>query len=163
MTGRPELTIWPDERNMLLVRSVLVLYDGDCGICERSATWLTHLDARRRLEIRPLQSAAALVTDAPAVDVMREAIHVRLADGTWRRGGDAVLAALEELPGWRVAARLVRRTPLNRLVEPVYDLVARNRWTISRRLGLEACATEAPATPARAAGSSGRSRSGWGR
>jgi predicted DCC family thiol-disulfide oxidoreductase YuxK len=157
------LTIRPEETNMLLVRSVLVLYDGDCGICQWSAGWLSRLDPGRRLEIRPLQSAAALVADAPAGAVLREAIHVRLADGTWRRGGDAVLAAIEELPGWRLAARLVRRTPLNRLVEPVYDLVARNRWTISRRLSLDACATEAPATPARAAVSSGRSRSGSGR
>lgn len=118
---------------------VLVLYDADCGICTRSACWLARRDRHRRLDLEPLQEANRLAPDAPPMAELLLALHARDSGGRWHRGGDAVLTALETLPRWRVLPRVVRRTPLGLVVEPLYRLVAANRGLASRLFGAEAC------------------------
>jgi predicted DCC family thiol-disulfide oxidoreductase YuxK len=69
-------------------RRLLVLYDADCGICSRSARLLHRLDHGRGLRLVPLQDAAGIV-DAPPMEVLLDAIHVRDADGRWDEAGAA--------------------------------------------------------------------------
>lgn len=132
------LTVGADPAKVERVK-VLVLYDADCGICTRSASWLARRDRDRQLDLEPVQQAPLVGPDAPAAAELRAALHVRGRDGRWHRGGDGVLTALEALPHWRPLARLVRRTPIGLLVEPAYRLVAANRGLASRLLGADAC------------------------
>ncbi len=108
-----------------------VLYDARCRVCTRIAGRLAGADRGQRLRIRPLQSAAGdawpVVRDLAARSDLRRALHVIDESGAWATGGEAMLRALERLPGFGPVAVLARRWPLALLVEPGYRWFARNR------------------------------------
>lgn len=122
-------------------RRILVLYDADCGICSRSSRFLRRLDRDRRLHVIPLQ-AAANVADAPPMDDLLEALHVRDRHGHWSVAGAAWIRIAEELPLLRPVATVARIPVIRRFVEWTYDRVAGNRGRISRLLGDDACPIE---------------------
>ncbi|OGO58062.1 MAG: hypothetical protein A2V85_13085 [Chloroflexi bacterium RBG_16_72_14] len=123
---------------------MVVLFDGDCGICTHTARVLRRLDRRGRLVLRPLDSWTGLEGE-PGIDALRAALHVRDANGRWARGGAAVAAIAREIPIARPLGLLGRLPVVRTCLEAGYRVVARNRHRISRRLGLAACAVEAPA------------------
>lgn len=107
----------------------VVVYDGDCGICEWSARWVK--------------------THVPSVDVIshREYGVSHLASVwliTWsgRHEGAAAVAAVLKRADNKNAQRIgtLISLPIVRIVaKAVYWLVAKNRRTISRLCGLKAC------------------------
>jgi predicted DCC family thiol-disulfide oxidoreductase YuxK len=107
-----------------------VLYDGSCLVCTRIAGRLAGLDHGRHLRLVPLQRAAA---DRPEVRRLagardlRRSLHVVDGAGRWAAGGEAVLRTLEALPRLHPLARLLRRWPVSRVVEPAYRCVASRR------------------------------------
>ena len=120
---------------------LLVLYDADCGVCTRTAGWLRRLDRRGRLELVPLQAVGTAAADAPPDATLREALHVRAADGRWSSGGAAMLEILARLPAGTPIARFGRLPLVCRGVDAAYRVVARHRTALSRALGATACAT----------------------
>ena len=135
---------------------LLVLFDGDCGICTHAARVLRRLDRRARLDLRPLDAWAGRDGDrgeggdlatagAPGIDALRAALHVRAADGRWARGGAAVTAIACEVPVLWVFGWLGRLPGIRIGLEAGYRVVARNRHRISRRMGLTACRVDTPA------------------
>ncbi|MEW6225081.1 MAG: DCC1-like thiol-disulfide oxidoreductase family protein [Chloroflexota bacterium] len=140
---------------------LLVLFDGDCGICTHGAHVLRRLDRRGRLDLRPLDAWARRDADrgeaddlasagAPGIDALRAALHVRAADGCWAHGGAAVTAIACEIPVLWVLGRFGRLPGIRLGLEAGYRVVARNRHRISRRLGLTACRVDNPADGRRA-------------
>jgi predicted DCC family thiol-disulfide oxidoreductase YuxK len=132
----------------------LVLYDGHCGLCDRSVRWLVERDRGAVLRFAPLQGETAapilerygipadrdfrtmLVVDEPATP--RERLRVR---------SDGALAALVALGGrWRFFAGLARLVP-RFLRDAVYDFVAARRLRWFGRL--DACRIPTPAERAR--------------
>jgi predicted DCC family thiol-disulfide oxidoreductase YuxK len=111
----------------------LVLYDGVCGLCNRLVQFVLRRDAADRFRFAPLQGALARDLlrsrgrDAGDLDTVyvvadyggpREAL-------LWK--GRAIVFLLSELGGiWR-AARAATVLPA-RLVDAVYDLVAKRRY-----------------------------------
>jgi predicted DCC family thiol-disulfide oxidoreductase YuxK len=111
---------------------LLVLYDGVCGLCDRSVQFLLRHDRRARLSFAALQGETArpilerhglagelgsfvLVRDA---GTSRERLHLR---------SSGALEVTRELGGaWRLA-RALRVVP-RRLRDAVYDWVARRRY-----------------------------------
>ena len=124
-------------------RRLLVLYDGDCGICSRSARLLRRLDHDRHLRLMPLQ-VAGQIADAPAVEVLLDAIHVRDADGRWSVGGSALTRIAEAVPLFRPIAIVARVPVFGRFVDWTYTRIAANRHRISRLLGDDTCAIGTP-------------------
>jgi predicted DCC family thiol-disulfide oxidoreductase YuxK len=128
---------------------LVVLYDRDCGLCTATARRLRRWDRAGRIELLPLQEAAA--SSRPAIagaarDLPLSAVlHVvDETTGRVRAGGDAALAIAEVLPGG-IAARPVAAIPPARwLVGLGYGLVARNRHRIGRWLRLEGPACDVP-------------------
>ena len=120
-------------------RRLLVLYDADCGICSRSARLLHRLDRGRRLRLVPLQDAKEIV-DAPPMEVLLDAIHVRDWDGHWSIAGAAWIRIAEEVPLLRPLAVVARVSAIRTCIELMYASVARNRHRISHLLGDQACA-----------------------
>lgn len=120
-------------------RRLLVLYDADCGICSRSARLLRRLDRGRRLRLLPLQDAGEIV-DAPPMELLRDAIHVRDRDGQWSIAGAAWIRIAEEVPLLRPLAVVARVSAIRIGIELVYAMVARNRHRLSPLLGDQACA-----------------------
>ena len=136
---------------------LLVIFDGHCGLCNRSVQWLLPRDRRDRLRFAPSESpllAGLLLRlgfDAPDAASGPGTILVVLHPGGPQEQAlvrsDAVVALLGELPRpWPavgVALRLIPR-PLRDLG---YRLVARWRYRIWGRH--ERCPLPAPEHRAR--------------
>jgi predicted DCC family thiol-disulfide oxidoreductase YuxK len=112
----------------------VVLFDGDCGLCDRVVRFLLWADRARALRFAPLGGPTALgLGEASGAPYQTLVVHV---DGRRVERSEAVLLACSRLAWpWRAAAAL-RIVPLG-WRDAVYRLVARHR----RRLfgGPEAC------------------------
>lgn len=102
-----------------------LLYDGDCGVCERLARW-----AGRRLPAWEIVPAFGL-----------DAVRVVAADGTERAGALAVNATLAAIaPQLRPLLRAIEAVPPLLALERVgYAAFAARRGAISRLIGARAC------------------------
>lgn len=106
----------------------LLVYDGDCGFCTRSARWVARrLPAGSPATVAPWQSLDLRSLGLTPVDVASAAWWID-ADGGKRRGHLAMAAALGRIGGrWAVVGRLLATPPVSWLARPVYALVARYR------------------------------------
>jgi predicted DCC family thiol-disulfide oxidoreductase YuxK len=119
---------------------LFVLYDADCGLCSRTAQALRLLDGRGRLRVLPLQRAAAeLGTAAPSLAAMTATLHAGVPGRGWSTGGEASLRIARAIPILSPVAVVGSLPFLNRLVEPMYQLLASHRDHIGRVLGAERC------------------------
>jgi predicted DCC family thiol-disulfide oxidoreductase YuxK len=109
----------------------LILYDGSCGFCRKSAAWALARDPDGRFRAVPYQEASGL--DPALGAACARAVHVVRADGGILKGGRAVLFVLEHT-GMPRLARIAARPPLVWLVELGYRVVAANRSWIGRLL-----------------------------
>jgi len=111
----------------------LILFDGECALCNRSVRFLIRRDRRRRFLFAPLQgtSAAAILKSPIPLDslILVEGFRsdkqrlFRYGKGAlricWHLGGlYRLLGFLSFLPRW--------------LVDPPYRWIARNRHTLFR-------------------------------
>ena len=108
----------------------VVVYDGDCGICEASSRWI--------------------LKNVPDMDVMSHHQYglsyigsVWLVTDTRRfEGARAVSEILKKAdkPMYKVLGVFIGLPGIHLIAVGAYWLVARNRRTISKMLGLNACA-----------------------
>lgn len=139
----PAQTIFPDMEGRLLV-----LYDGECGFCDRSIRWLVRLDRYDRLRFLPNSDPRAIEILArhgvPATSPKTsqnkgpDTIVVLRSVGTHHEDmlirSNAVLACLRGLPQpWPVAAALFRLIP-RPFRELGYRQVSRWRYRFFGRL-----------------------------
>lgn len=121
-------------------RSGTLLYDGDCGLCVATATWLAARVPASRLGLLPLQQVATDPRIAALVNGrdLAEQLHFVRADDEVLTGARGALAAgrLVPLIGWY--AVLLDRPLGHRLLEPLYREIASHRRRIGRLLGLPA-------------------------
>jgi predicted DCC family thiol-disulfide oxidoreductase YuxK len=119
---------------------LFVLYDGDCGLCSRTAQALRILDRRGRLRLMPLQLATIeLSASAPPLATMRETLHAGDPGRGWSTGGEASLRIARAIPVLRSLAVVGSLPFLNRFVEPAYLLLASHRDRIGRLVGADRC------------------------
>lgn len=111
-----------------------VAYDAECALCRSAARRLGKLDTRGRLTLVSFQDLAPRSdeTDGPRPGELTGALHVFRPDGSSLSGGKAVLEVASAIPRLRPIAALGRLPIVNRLVEPLYRLVARHRHRLSR-------------------------------
>lgn len=107
----------------------VLLYDGDCGFCARSASFL------RRHISTPARVVAWQVADLPPLGLTAQecasVLHY-VAGGRISTGPVAIADVLRSAAGrrgygWRVLGRLLSLPPVLLLAWPVYRMVARNR------------------------------------
>jgi predicted DCC family thiol-disulfide oxidoreductase YuxK len=108
--------------------SNLVLYDGECGLCDRTVQFLLRHDHEGVLQFAPLQGETArpFVGEQPALDTML--LVERMGDGSIRVSSRSrgVFRTLAKLGGfWRVVSWL-RFLPAF-LTDLGYRIVAHNR------------------------------------
>lgn len=113
-----------------------LLYDGACPICSLEMRRLSSLDGGRRLECLDIAAPgfdpARYGTTMPA---LMDRMHAIAPDGRLLAGMDAIRAAYSAVGlGWLLAA--TRLPVVSRLADRAYLAFARNRYAISRRLGL---------------------------
>ena len=115
----------------------MLIFDGDCGICNQSADWArAHLPSGT--EIVPWQS----IDDLAALGLTRGDVQTAAYwvddDGTLHRGEAAASAVLRRAgSGWRVAGAALDTPIVRPLARRVYYWVATNR----HRFGQKTCST----------------------
>lgn len=124
----------------------LILFDGVCVFCSRWVRFVIARDGAARFRFLPIQSEQGRVLavrlgvnpDAPETNVV-------VMDGRALMKSDAALSVLGVLKGvgWLAAFRHVPR----RVRDPLYDLIARNRYAIFGRT--ETCMVPGPEERAR--------------
>jgi predicted DCC family thiol-disulfide oxidoreductase YuxK len=120
---------------------VMVIYDGDCGICNESRAWAEARDRAERLEFVPFQTAdlGAISPGLTPEMASRMAYFVR-PDGSRHGGARAVFETLKRLPGvWGIIGWIGANPVISGVVEPFYRLFAANRHRVSAWLGLAVC------------------------
>lgn len=105
----------------------VLIYDGDCGFCTRTAAWL-----RRRLppgyETRPSQRLPNLEELGLDRRKVHEAAYWIDPNGRKHRGHRAIMRAVESSGGMLgPLSRLMKVWPFDPLASWVYGIVARHR------------------------------------
>ena len=108
---------------------MILVYDGQCGFCTRSARWIqARLPTEARVE--PWQSLELdeLGLTRPDVEAAVWWLDDRGHATRRSRGAEAIGRSLVAAGGvWTVAGRLIIHPPLCWLARPVYSLIAANR------------------------------------
>lgn len=119
----------------------IVIYDGDCGICNATAEWIEAHDTGERLDCIPFQTAE-LQAISPGLTPEMASRMAWIVNSKGRRygGSRAVFEILKRLPGVCGAMGWLGANPIIcLLVEPFYRLFAANRHRVSAMLGLTVC------------------------
>ncbi|MEF3272873.1 MAG: DUF393 domain-containing protein [Chloroflexus sp.] len=106
-----------------------MLYDGNCQFCRQQAMLVSKWDEQRQIELLDANSRAARerFPQISHTEAM-EQLHVIGPDGTIYRGAAAVRELCLQLPALRGAGELLRLPGVLALAQPLYNLVARNRY-----------------------------------
>lgn len=119
----------------------VVLYDEECGFCRWALDRLLRWDRRENLRAAPIQSDEG---DRLLGDLSERARlsswHLVTPDGRRHSGGAASAPLARLLPFGAPVALLAEAFP--RITDRLYRWVARNRETLGRRLGEQACAVD---------------------
>ncbi len=114
----------------------IILYDGVCGLCNRLNTFVLKRDREDRFRFASLQSDAARTIlnrhgiRANDLDTVYVVLNVEQADERLLGRSEAVIFIVSALGGfWRFAAAVFRVVP-RFLRDPLYNLVAHNRYRI---------------------------------
>ena len=112
-----------------MTQQPVLIYDGDCGFCTRTANAVKRLDTRHRFDVLPWQTRGLLAQADLTEQQVTEAAWYIDADGRKHRGAGAINAALNALGGiYRVASWVYRVPGLKQIEDLVYKGVARNRY-----------------------------------
>ena len=112
---------WPDDD--------VILYDGVCVFCSRWVRFVAARDVDRRFRFTAIHSGyGARLAQAFGIDPNDPETNAVVHGGRVFFKSDAALTVLGALPGWGWVSAL-RAIP-KPLRDPVYNLVARNRYRI---------------------------------
>jgi predicted DCC family thiol-disulfide oxidoreductase YuxK len=120
------------------MKQSIVIYDGDCGICEKCRTLIERLDWFSRLQCLPLQEMA-LYSRFPLLkyeDCQRELKLIEEASPIIG-GADAVIKICLKLPLMIPVGALFSLPLFKQVARWLYPIVASNRYRISSTCGLE--------------------------
>lgn len=115
------------------------LYDGNCAVCRSSCEAMRALDWRKRIEFVDLHESGAWrdrCPDRSFEQLMRE-IHVIDGEGKVYAGFDATRRMLREAPLGYPLWLLLHLPGMDALGARVYRFIARRRYRINARLGVE--------------------------
>lgn len=106
---------------------LILLYDGECGFCERLAGWVERHDAAGRVLLRASQGGGAEGLWLTKAEAERAAWAVE-PGGRRFEGAAAINRVLRELGGgWAVIGSLYGFPPLRWVEDRYYRRVARRR------------------------------------
>ena len=120
----------------------LLIFDGDCGFCTRSAAWIAGSWRRGARSIAWQHLGTARLAELGlTADDCREAAWWVEPDGTRLKGHRAIGKALTYGSGWKtLAGRVVLSSVLAPIAAAAYTLIARYRYRLPG--GSAACRTD---------------------
>jgi len=108
-----------------------VYTDGRCPLCHWTRARVEPWDADGRIAWFDYHELESLRRAAPhTVEELSDEMHVRLADGGWRRGYEAWLEVVGVLPRWRWLKPVLGLAPFRRVGPLLYKWVARRRYKL---------------------------------
>lgn len=111
----------------------VVIFDGECGFCQRSVRFIHRHDAANRFRFAARESeAGARLLQTHRIGLAPNSMVLIDADGTWLRS-DAVLRIAGHLGAPWSWARVLRLVP-RPVRDGVYRLVAAVRHRVTRHL-----------------------------
>lgn len=115
---------------------LLVVFDGECGLCNRAVRWLLRRDRDDRLRFAPSThpALASVLTRSALAPLTAQTIlvlrHPERADAEFLYRSDAILACLRLLPEpWPMLAALAGYVP-RAVRDAGYRVIARWRYRI---------------------------------
>ncbi|MFI4916488.1 MAG: thiol-disulfide oxidoreductase DCC family protein [Phycisphaerales bacterium JB060] len=118
----------------------IVLFDGDCGFCDRTVRLLDRLDTRDRLRFAPLDSQAAVYLfqkhDVPESIDSIVLVHADGSEGRARVESDAAIG-VARLLGFPWSLAVVLKIIPRPIRDAAYRLIARHRYRLFGRV--QAC------------------------
>ena len=113
---------------------ILLIWDGECGFCCNTVTWLLRQGRDARIQAVPYQDLPAPPMTPALRRQAERAVQVITPQGQQLSGGRAVLFVLRQV-GWHPwLVRVASARPVVWVVELGYWIVARNRQFFSRFL-----------------------------
>jgi len=112
-----------------------LIYDGVCGICQRSVAILQRWDREHVLRFVPFQDGAAVARFGIALPALAAAMHLILPDGRVYSGADAVPELLRLFPRRRWLAALFWIPGVLPIARRLYAWIARRRHCLVRGMG----------------------------
>ncbi len=111
-----------------------LIYDGECGFCQRSVALLRRWDREHRIALVPFQDQARVAAFNIPLPALAAAMHLVLPppDGRVLSGADAVPKLLELLPGKRRLAWIFRIPGVPPIARRLYAWIARRRRCLVR-------------------------------
>src|SRR5438094_9166132 len=85
-----------------------LIYDGECGVCQKAVELLRRWDREHVLRFVPLQDEGAVARFGIALPALAAAMHLVLPDGRVYAGAGAIPELLRLFPGSRWLAPLFR-------------------------------------------------------
>ncbi len=108
------------------IRDPLIVFDGHCVLCSANARFVLRHDRRRHFRLTTGESETGLAVQRH-FGVDADATIIVVENGRALTRSDAMLAIAQGL-GWPWRAATIFRLVPRVLRDPVYDLVARNRY-----------------------------------
>ncbi len=105
----------------------LILYDGDCGLCNAWVDFVLKQDKHKRFKFAPLQSEVAKVIDLDAAVNLKSIVYVRSGRKYSKSG--AALRILRDLGGIWLITWIFWFIPFF-IRDLIYVLIAKNRYRI---------------------------------
>lgn len=119
-------------------KKAYLLWDGDCGVCDYAIRKITPYIDKNKIEILPYQFADDIICPPEIRIQCTSAIHFRTVTGKYTKATRA-LADTFRLSGHKITYFIMVFPGIHQLLNVGYYLVARNRKTISKWFGLNAC------------------------
>jgi len=119
---------------------ITVLYDETCGLCRRSAHWLTSEKAHIPLTILAAGSPTARERFGDIPTLGEDLVVVGDDGRVWWGSPDAYIMAMWALRKWRPWAIRLSRPGMSRLAGAVFKRVSTHRRAIGAILGEPYCA-----------------------
>jgi predicted DCC family thiol-disulfide oxidoreductase YuxK len=120
---------------ILDVSTALIIYDGECGLCNELKIRVAYYDKRKKLKFVPYQKY-----DKISKDLTSKSIYLITGDKQIFNGIKAILVSMLYLKGnLKIIANILLKCKIDYLLEPFYLLVAKFRGTLSKLFGYNAC------------------------
>ena len=122
----------PKATEVSLTLSAVLIYDGECPICQGGVRWVRRRALPGQFEFLPCQSPARRGRFPwMSEQTCLEALQLVLPDGRVLAGEVAIPEILRRLRGWHWLAHLFQLPGAGFLAPRLYQWVARNRYAIS--------------------------------
>lgn len=117
----------------------LVLFDGDCGICNKSAEFIKKKNPD--IDVKPSQIVNLKeINSILTQEIVLQSVVFVDKDSVMYLKSKAIFEIMKRMGGlYKIMGFVLSNTLIVFLSNPIYNVIAKNRAKISKFLGLNAC------------------------